>query len=314
MIFTNLKKPYFKNLIILLIGISIILFCVYRIGVNSVLEAFGNVKVHFVFCSVVSIFCWLGAGALNIKIMIRPLAKVHYKKIFNIYTNISMASLVIPGQVGDALIVRFFKNMSIPFSQGITIFAIDKFITLFWYSIFAIYGVYLAGVPIVTLCSQMIDGDLIIYVFLMMLFGFFSILYLVVFVFKNRVYNWLSLALEYAHKANGAIVINIILTLVRVIVLGHAYWFMLKAFGIDPPIIHTVCFAVASGMVAYIPISFNGLGTVEATMMYLFHLIGIEPAPVLSAILTIRVFLIVIVCGSATISNLYQEDIYYREN
>jgi uncharacterized membrane protein YbhN (UPF0104 family) len=227
--------------------------------------------------------------------------------MFNAYSNANMAALVIPGQIGDAVIINFFRNLSIPLSQGTTIFATDKLITLLWYLLFAAYGIYLARPPLDILSLTEVNTPVLLLVLATSILVFSFALYFSISFLSGRVRNWITLSFTYLKKARQVIIINICITFVRTMVLGSAYWLTINAYGSEPSFIHVICFSITAGMVAYIPISFNGLGTVEASLVYLFSTIGIESAPIISAALTMRMSTILVVSCSATVSNLFQK-------
>ena len=124
-----------KGPIGLVIGLTILAFCIYSIGPEKILLSLRQVRPPFLLGGFFFIFCWLLLGALNIRTMLNPLAKVAYGKVLNAYSNANMVALIMPGQVGDVIIIKFFKDLNIPVTQGITLFATDKVITLLWYGL-----------------------------------------------------------------------------------------------------------------------------------------------------------------------------------
>ena len=85
------------------------------------------------------------------------------------------------------------------------------------------------------------------------------------------------------------VLLNAALTLVCIGLIGMAYWCMFFSLGYTqlPP--GTLILLVAAcSIVAYIPISFNGIGTVEVTGIALFGQLEVPAAAVLSAYLCLR--------------------------
>lgn len=88
----------------------------------------------------------------------------------------------------------------------------------------------------------------------------------------------------------GAVALNLLLTVVKLLLVGVAYWLMLRGFGANPPgPLTTAAVATASGLLAYLPISINGIGPVEAAGVTLFRLYQIPVAEILSGYLALRV-------------------------
>lgn len=299
-----------KGPIGLVIGLAILAFCIYSIGPEKILLSLRQVRPTFLLGGFFLIFCWLLLGALNIRTMLNPLVEVAYGKVLNAYSNANMVALIMPGQVGDVIIIKFFKDLNIPITQGITLFATDKAITLFWYGAFALYGLYLARlwrllhIP----QDQMSPGLMTLAVITIIIAVFLLFARRLLAPFSQRIRNWRTLARTYLKRARSAILLNILITLVRIAVMGGAYWLTIQAFGPSPTFIQALCFAITAGLVAYVPVSFNGLGTVEAALVYLYSTIGIESAPVLSASLTMRLIVIVVVSGCAMASSLFQRN------
>jgi uncharacterized membrane protein YbhN (UPF0104 family) len=74
-----------------------------------------------------------------------------------------------------------------------------------------------------------------------------------------------------------------------VILTGGAYWMAFSALGEKGHAFWAVTsLAMAAGLVAYLPISLNGIGTVEASGVAVFGILGIPPATVLAAYLVLR--------------------------
>lgn len=291
-----------KGPIGLLIGLAIVSYCVYAIGPAKILLALRQVNTSLLLLGLFLILLWLLLGALNIRTMLAPLAKIPYTTVLAAYSNANMAALIMPGQVGDLVIVKFFKEMNIPLTQGVTLFATDKLVTLGWYVAFALYGLHLAGSGLaldlanIDLSSYLIPALAIIALFGLTLALFFREPFHLV---PKRVRNWFALARSYLSIARKAILLNVLITLARIMVMGGAYWVTIRAYGPAPTFLQALCFAIAAGLVAYIPLSFNGLGTVEAALISLYSTINIASAPVLSAALSMRLLLIAVVAGCA---------------
>ncbi len=86
-----------------------------------------------------------------------------------------------------------------------------------------------------------------------------------------------------------AVALNATVTLAKTLLSGLAYWFLLHAMVVNAPgIPATVVVSQSAGLVAYLPVSFNGIGTVELSAIALFQAINLNSAAVLSAYLIMR--------------------------
>jgi uncharacterized membrane protein YbhN (UPF0104 family) len=93
----------------------------------------------------------------------------------------------------------------------------------------------------------------------------------------------------------GAVLLNLLLSVVKLALTGFAYWLAFRAVGIDPPEFWRVAVvAVSAGLVAYVPVSLNGLGTVELAGVLLFGMLGITAPVVASAYLLLRAIILLV--------------------
>lgn len=91
---------------------------------------------------------------------------------------------------------------------------------------------------------------------------------------------------------------NFVLSIVKAVLIGTAYWAALLAMGAELLVwSRTVLLASASSLLAYIPVSLNGIGVVEAAGVSLFARLGVSAAVVLSAYLALRA-LVMLIAGA----------------
>jgi uncharacterized membrane protein YbhN (UPF0104 family) len=89
--------------------------------------------------------------------------------------------------------------------------------------------------------------------------------------------------------------INFVGTTLKILLIGTAYWYVFQAGGAqDPPWLDVILLVTVSSLVAYIPVSFNGLGTVEVTGILLFSLLGLGEELVLASYLVLRLIVLII--------------------
>jgi len=83
---------------------------------------------------------------------------------------------------------------------------------------------------------------------------------------------------------------NAVVTAAKTLLTGLAYWLVLREIAPGAPHFSTTTVvSQTAGLIAYLPISFNGLGTVEISAIALFRAVGLSSAVVLSAYLVLRV-------------------------
>jgi len=260
----------------------------------------------FLVMAAVTLAIWISLGAMNMMVLLRPLVRIPFVQTLGLYSKANMIALVVPGQVGDAVIINFFRSYSVPISQGTTIFGIDKLITMLWYGIVTMFGLYLLGneISIEALTPKIGRFGIPIGVASLLVILCLA-LYMILRQSRigGRVRDWIRLSCDYISMGKKMMLVDCCITFFRVFVLGCAYWFAIRAYGPPSFFLHTLCLPIMAGLVAYLPISFNGLGTVEVSLVFLFEKIGLEAAQVISAALTLRVLTVFLIGISVFITS-----------
>ncbi len=299
----SLKKQSFsqrlkRGALGVLIGLSILLICLYRIGFRNILASLSEMQPMFLAMAAVTLVVWILLGVMNMVVMLRPLVHAPFVQTLGFYAKANMIALVVPGQVGDAVLINFFRRFSVPISQGATIFGIDKLITVLWYGIMSMVGIYLLGNEIsMGVLTPEIDRfgvRIAVGAFVVIIC---AALYIILRQSRTgeRIRNWFSLSFTYVNVGKKMILVDCCITFFRTLVLGCAYWFAIRAYGPPSSFLPTLCLPIMAGLVAYLPISFNGLGTVEVSLAFLFSKIGIEASQVVSAALTLRILTVLLI-------------------
>ncbi len=195
--------------------------------------------------------------------------------------------LVLPGQIGDmASMATLLRRHDLPAAVTVGRSMADKLVSLALMTLFAVLAlggrwslVALAAVLMLAAACLMPHVRAA-----MPRIAFFS---------TNRFARFAADALaETAAFARGhhrLIALNVALTLIKICVTGTVYWCMFRAVGAAPSSAWDVIPQVAvTSLVAYIPISFNGIGTAEAAGIAVFGSIGVGAANVLASYLLLR--------------------------
>lgn len=203
--------------------------------------------------------------------------------------------LLAPGQVGDSLTISLLlKGRNIPMRRSLAGLGVDKLVSLL-----ATIGAVCA-LPLVLVGFR--PGGVVV----AMLASSAALALLLagstrwIAARRQRLRSpLLGHALELVENAARLlreqprrVLANGLLTLVKLLVTGISYWCALRAMGqaltaADLPAV-TLC-AVSAGLVAYLPISLNGIGTVELTGLTLFGALGLPPEQTLAAYLWLRI-------------------------
>lgn len=211
-----------------------------------------------------------------------------------------LVGLVVPGQVADSLTLGLLlRREQVPLSESLAGLGLDKLLTLLVYvAALGALPLVLAGILDALAPALVLAGVLLALLLLALAEAPLRRL-------RERARaRWLRAAAATIANASAllrarpwAALANLLLSLVKATLTGFSYWCALRAVGLplaaaDLPAI-TLC-ALSAGLVAYLPLSFNGVGTVELTGLVLFGALGHPPGPVLAAYLWLRLAVLLV--------------------
>ena len=277
-----------------LIGLAILAFLLAHYDIRQIVGLLKEVNPFWFAVVVLSLIISSILGALNVFLLFRPEdRKISFGEFLGIYWFGWAMSLIVPGQVGDvASTTVLLKKRGMVMHKSLGLLLIDKVISLLTMLSFALIGVLSAGSSLATSWKSFEDFSAWL--------GFFVIIFLVgIFLISSKRFQQTKLGKfirdtvqniwTTSVKYPGVLLRNISITLFKVSLIGFAYTAMFWAFGAkDISLVTITGLALASGLVAYLPISFNGLGTVEFAGLVLFKTIGISEQVTLSSYLLLR--------------------------
>jgi uncharacterized protein (TIRG00374 family) len=266
----------------------LITFLIFSIGIKNLILTFIGVSFVPGLMTGLCMFTLYFLGALNIWLLLRINNRIPFYPYLKLYSYSWIASLITPGQAGDASLVLLLKKQGIPvYSTGI-IYLIDKGITLFFFSLIALYG-SLWLVPELKSMFPLI----ILIICLSLLISF-----LVIFFLRNTKWgaalqirlNIKRIITEFTLlKAKWhMLLLNFLITIIKWLIMTLAFYLAFLSFHTHLSFPEIGVIPVISTLVGYIPVSIAGIGTVEITAGYLFLKIGIMQSVVLSSYIFLR--------------------------
>ncbi|OGI42056.1 MAG: hypothetical protein A2150_00150 [Candidatus Muproteobacteria bacterium RBG_16_64_11] len=234
-------------------------------------------------------------GAINLYLFLRLSSRApRFSEFLPIYWTAWAIGLVVPGQVGDmASVTALLHRRGHSWQAVLARSLLDKLISFIVMILVAVFAL----LPFVRGLSWQREWliALMVVVPLTALF-----VYLLTQIKAARLSRWadkvsgiFSELTAILKKAPGYVLLNVLLTLLKTFMMGAAYWAIFRAIGVvEIDILSTVPLVAASALVAYIPVSFNGLGTVEAMGLMLFASLGIAAPVVLAAYLALRLLVL----------------------
>lgn len=288
------RLPHYIRIIFGLILLGVL---IWYFDISRIIKPLGTIDPTWVSISALLIIASTLISAVNLHLFINQEGQLPLRTFLPLYWLSWAVGIVTPGQVGDiasitALLKR--KNMAWHTSLGRSI--LDKLISFITMLAFALYGMStLIGTE-----TNSTKLELEIIAAAMLMTGCYIGRNRIAHYFAPSNAGWRGLvgqaAAELATTAArspGKVLLNVSFTIARIILIGLCYWSMFTAMGhVDIDALKVIPLVAATSIVAYLPISFNGVGTVELAGVMLFATLGIAPAEVLSAYMALRLLVI----------------------
>jgi len=280
-------------------GLTIITILVFSVDGEVLLSHLTHLRSEYLLYGAVCIAVATLLGSFNAYLVVAIDSAVSYRKFLSFYWFSWALGLVVPGQVGDvASLTYLMKRAGIEWSRIMARAVLDKFISFLVMAL-------LAGFSLLRFSGKIeIETGTIVGTAAAALAITAIALYLVrnILLRATRESEWLEKVrtsfrdlASFVRDKPRLVGINFVGTSFKILLIGTAYWYVFQAGGAqDPPWLDVVLLVTVSSLVAYIPVSFNGLGTVEVTGILLFSLLGLGEELVLSSYLVLRLTVLII--------------------
>lgn len=296
-----MKSNTIKIILRLSVSILLLIVIITYADITRVVNVISEINLNYVYLAIICIFSSVLIGAINAFIIIVREKEVTWKQFLPIFWLGWALSLVTPGQVGDvAGISTMLRRYKVSWHISIGRSLVDKLISL-------IITVGLALIGLFTVIKGGLIFDEFIRCVLVLGASFFVIVFVLLLLISLDYFNPDSsgiagliarAVLEIKTSITDfplLIALNSSLTTIKIIFIGIAYWAIFKALGqtlINA--IDVIPLVAASSLIAYVPISFNGIGTVEIAGTWLFSMLSVSASVVVSAYLLLRLIVYVL--------------------
>ncbi len=282
------------------LGIGILLWLVYFFDVKEIVNQFKQVDIIWIYLVGFAILVSTLLGAIGMFILVSRKNEIFFLHFLPIYWASWSIGLVVPGQIGDiASISLLLKRLGLEWNVILARSIADKIISLLVISAFAVYGlINIISVDLYKNKIYILVLTLLIICIFLFVYKWKKILNLmkdkknkIVNIFINIIDEVFITVKNYPIRVSS----NLILTICKIVFIGLAYWFMFNALGYSKiGIWEVIPLVAASSLIAYLPISLNGIGTVELTGILLFSTVGMPEAAVLTAYLLLRIIVFIL--------------------
>jgi glycosyltransferase 2 family protein len=242
----------------------------------------------------ISIICATTVGAWNAYVLSAFHATLSFTRFLAAFWCAWAVGLVLPGQVGDLVsMTAMLRRLGIPGPSALGRLGVDKLISLL---------VILAAAGLLPLVVH--DARLRLAAALLVLIG---VLLIAGFALatrwrarllqpagagrvRNMIARTASEAIDLVRLKPRTVLANVVMSILKMGLTGLSYWATLAALGhSDVGLFAITVVASSAGLIAYVPLSLNGVGTVEIVGVVLFGALGLGGDVVVSMYLLLRV-------------------------
>ncbi len=269
------------------VAAALMLLLVLSSGITPIMRVFQTVQympgVLVILCLIILFLM----GAFNVWFILNAIHPLGFLPFLRAYAYSWAASLILPGQAGDATIIFFMKRYGVPLGLTGTSYLVDKFMTLLVFSIISWYG-----------CARFLpqlEG-----LWFLLFFGTLISIPALFFVIRRlrvKATWWISLQkridalmedIGRLRKKSYVLFFNFFLTILKWLLVSFTFNVAFWCFNTRVGWPDIALIPILSTLVGYIPISISGIGTVEFSATYLFGKVGISGSIVLSVYLFMR--------------------------
>lgn len=267
------------------ISIALITLVIYKVGLRNIYSILSTINTWQIFLFLITFpIAWLFA-AINLNLLLKPTCKkvpllqLCYVKIKSWCTG--QLSL---GRTGEYSLVYFLHKYGVTIAESTVIFVLDNGITLALMLMLSIAGFFIFlpfhDAAVFTLVSIIICGVAALLILHKKGRALITRFILRRFAYKFEGFGSFIRNYFRHHKANLAA--NIAVSAIKHLVASYTYYLLIISFN-EYATFMSVTIILATAMVlTLIPLSLSGLGIKEYSSVFMFSLIGVSAATILS--------------------------------
>jgi len=287
-----------KRYLLYLSGLTLFVILIWYYEVALIVQKIGSLRLPWALLAGASILVTTFLGAINAYLFIGRDRKVTFSDFLALYWISWAVGLVVPGQIGDLASIGFFlRRHSLELSTIWGRAMLDKTISLMVMLVFVLIGLLTIVKGVILDQRLLLSAALLLALAVGVVYGLRGWLRAVFDPVRAgpagglaRIFTEL---MQTVRLTPSRVWLNIGITILKVILAGGAYWAMFCALGeTGLPLFEVVVLATIAGLVAYLPLSINGLGTVEMAGIFLFGQLDVPAVTVITAYICLRLLVL----------------------
>ena len=280
-------KKIYLNILRFSVGIILLLFLFYKVGVKEVYISITNLNLIYILPMLFFyIFIFL-VEAYNQKILTDKLKKIPFKKFMKYHMLSWSVGMFVPGKIGQFSMVQLLKKEGISLGRGLAAVLLDKLTTLLTLFILTALSLLLFfELQFALKIIALIAAAGIIFSFLIFHSGSRKLVKrFILRKHAEKFEGFSSTMKEYAGIHKDALISNFLITFLKWGISAAMVFFLFLSFNYPVDYIKIILIMPAGVLVSFIPISISGIGTREATAAFLYSAVGVAASVVLSVYL-----------------------------
>lgn len=291
-------KPIYIQKYFGIIGVILFVYIISKINLNQVINILSSANLFFIVLSLVPLFFVIVPRSVRWKILIKATGfNISLKDCILICLKGYFLGGVTPGKIGDFFRAKFLTDkIVIPLGKSVMTVAIDRM-----FDILILFGLSVLGILLI---SQLYSIEIfsVHYLFiLLVIFGLslyiltskklttkilrplFNLFVPLTFKEKTKIdFDEFYKGLELLKEGKYHLLASISLAVLSWLVAGIGCYMLALSLNLAITYWYLLISVAISSLVALIPISISGLGTREATFIFLFSIINLMPEEAVS--------------------------------
>ncbi len=283
----NFNYRVLKKYLIRGIGIILLIILLISVDFAQLMDNLGNIQPKYLLFASIWLVLIYFFKALRWKVLLKSVSlRYSFLKCLLVFASSNFIAFITPGRVGEIAKAFYLKeDQGVPFSKSFPTVIFDRLFDIYFLLAFSFYGII----------KFALHGQFGIYTYLFLLIILllpFILLFkpislpLLRFIFSLKVFkSFQERFLLFSESFYGTVVklvnprlvIALILTLSAYLVLFYMGHLLLKSMGITIEFFTIAIFISVANVLSFIPVSVSGIGTREASLVFLFKLIDKPP-------------------------------------
>lgn len=282
------RGKYCNQVIRIIVSSALLLFLLYKIGLKNIIDTLFSINPNYIFWIVILLCTPYFFGTLNVFIISRKInPRVRFYPFLKDFSISQSMGMILPGKIGDAFLILFMKKHKINMGIATAIFLIDKAISFIVIGFFALFGLHLfftlQNTIYISIFFILIPISIIVLFKSDMIRGFIK--KRILRKYASKFVGFKKSASKIYKKHKDVLFANFVLTVIRWLIAVFMIQVNFLAYNshVDYFAVLVVCSIIA--LISLIPITISGIGVREVSAVYLFGIVGIEPAITISVYL-----------------------------